>query len=221
MSQVPIRPVMLSEQIKEILLEQIVRGDIKPGDRLVESRIAAQMQTSQAPVRDAIRELGMIGIVEMRRNKGAIVRTFDKRELAQIYAVRGELEGMAIEIAAQDPTTAQRLGSKLLELCSQMEDATRRGDIAGFVRLNNVFHRCIVKASDNGPLLEIWDRLDIQSRTAMNVSQSPDRFEQIHADHRNVANAVTAGKAEAARLQLAKHIRSVVFEDGPDETSST
>ena len=130
----PISPVMLSEQIKEVLLDQIIKGEIRPGERLVESRIAAQMQTSQAPVRDAIRELGMVGIVEMRRNKGAVVRAFDREELAQIYAVRAELEGMAVELAAQ--LDAPTLGAELGNLCERMETATSAGRIAGFVKLS-------------------------------------------------------------------------------------
>ena len=92
MSQPPITPANLSEQIKQVLLDQIIAGEIKPGERLVESRIAAQMQTSQAPVRDAIRELGITGIVEMRRNKGAIVRAFD-REAVSILLIHAWVSG--------------------------------------------------------------------------------------------------------------------------------
>ena len=204
----PISPVMLSEQIKEVLLDQIIKGDIRPGERLVESRIAAQMQTSQAPVRDAIRELGMVGIVEMRRNKGAVVRAFNREELAQIYAVRAELEGMAVELAAQ--RDAPTLGAELGDLCERMETATSAGRIAGFVKLNNAFHRAIVLASGNRPLLEIWDRLDIQSRTAMNVTRSDNDFDTIHADHRAIAEAVLKGEGGEARRALALHLGRVI-----------
>ena len=207
MSQPPITPANLSEQIKQVLLDQIIAGEIKPGERLVESRIAAQMQTSQAPVRDAIRELGMTGIVEMRRNKGAIVRAFDREELAQIYAVRAELEGMAVELAAQQQ--AATVGAELMALCDQMEAATGTGKVTQFVKLNNAFHRAIVVASGNGPLVEIWDRLDIQSRTAINVTRSEPDFDSVHADHRAIAKAVSRGQASAARQTLSEHARKV------------
>ena len=207
MAHPPISPVMLSEQIKEFLLDQIIKGEIQPGERLVESRIAAQMQTSQAPVRDAIRELGMVGLVEIRRNKGAVVRAFDREELIQIYAVRAELEGMAIELAAQHD--GKRVGAELSELCDQMEAATKAGKLANFVKLNNAFHRAIVQASGNGPLLEVWDRLDIQSRTAMNVMRSEPDFATVHAEHRAIAEAVSSGKGNAARQALGAHVRRV------------
>jgi DNA-binding GntR family transcriptional regulator len=199
---------MLSEQIKDLLLAQIIRGEIKPGERLVESRIAAAMQTSQAPVRDAIRDLGTVGVVEIRRNKGAVVRQFDREELAQIYAVRAELEGMAVERAALDH--AEQVGPELLGLCDQMEAAVEAGDMAAFVDLNTRFHRTIVTASGNRPLVEIWDRLDIQSRTAMNVSATPKDFGTVHADHRAIAKAVLAGQADEARRALVTHVNAVV-----------
>ncbi len=208
MRETPISPVMLSEQIKDLLLAQIIRGEIKPGERLVESRIAAAMQTSQAPVRDAIRDLGTVGVVEIRRNKGAVVRQFDREELAQIYAVRAELEGMAVERAALDH--AEQVGPELLGLCDQMEAAVKAGDMAAFVDLNTLFHRTIVAASGNRPLVEIWDRLDIQSRTAMNVSATPGDFGTVLADHRTIARAVLAGQADEARRALVTHVNAVV-----------
>lgn len=207
MANPPISPVMLSEQIKEFLLDQIIKGEIQPGERLVESRISAHMQTSQAPVRDAIRELGMVGLVEIRRNKGAVVRAFDREELIQIYAVRAELEGMAVELAAQHH--AERVGAELAGLCDQMEAATESGKLAKFVKLNNAFHRAIVQASGNGPLLEVWDRLDIQSRTAMNVMRSENDFSTVHAEHRALAEAVSNGNGSTARQALATHVRRV------------
>lgn len=207
MPQPPISPVMLSEQIKEFLLDQIVKGKIKPGERLVESRIAAQMETSQAPVRDAIRELGMVGIVEIRRNKGAVVRAFDREELAQIYAVRAELEGMAVELAAR--LQPHEVGTELLQLCDRMEAATKTDNVASFVKLNHAFHRAIVLSSNNRPLVEIWDRLDIQSRTAMNVMGSENNFATIHADHRAIAEAVSQARGSEARQRLVAHVRAV------------
>ena len=74
----------LSQQIRDALLERIVSGSLKPGDRLIELKIADEMQTSQAPVREALRELEAIGLIETQRNKGARVRIIDEGELAEI-----------------------------------------------------------------------------------------------------------------------------------------
>jgi DNA-binding GntR family transcriptional regulator len=79
----------LREQIKEVLIERIVSGKMRPGDRLIEMRIAEDLGTSQAPVREAVRELAAIGFVTIRPHRGTVVRDFSAAELREIYVVRG------------------------------------------------------------------------------------------------------------------------------------
>ena len=200
----PIDRRSLTDQIKDALLDQITSGDLKPGDRLVEMTIAKTMQTSQAPVREALQALHALGIVEMRRNRGAVVRAADAQELRDIYAVRAELEGHAIAVATiQTP----ELPATLLALCNQM-DAT--DDPRSFVALNTAFHRAIVTACGNPVLLETWERLDIRARTAVNVSRAEQGLEAARADHRDIVRLIAAGRPVAARKRLMRHITSVL-----------
>ena len=200
----PIDRRSLTDQIKDALLDQITSGALKPGDRLVEMTIAKTMQTSQAPVREALQALHALGIVEMRRNRGAVVRAADAQELRDIYAVRAELEGHAIAVATiQTP----ELPATLLALCNQM-DAT--DDPRSFVALNTAFHRAIVTACGNPVLLETWERLDIRARTAVNVSRTERGVEAARADHRDIVRLVAAGRPVAARKRLMRHITSVL-----------
>ena len=200
----PIDRRSLTDQIKDALLDQITSGDLKPGDRLVEMTIAKTMQTSQAPVREALQALHALGIVEMRRNRGAVVRAAETQELRDIYAVRAELEGHAIAVATiQTP----ELPATLLALCNQM-DAT--DDPRSFVALNTAFHRAIVTACGNPVLLETWERLDIRARTAVNVSRAERSLEAARADHRDIVRLVAAGRPVAARKRLMRHITSVL-----------
>ena len=200
----PIDRRSLTDQIKDALLDQITSGALKPGDRLVEMTIAKTMQTSQAPVREALQALQALGIVEMRRNRGAVVRAAETQELRDIYAVRAELEGHAIAVATvQTP----ELPATLLALCNQM-DAT--DDPRSFVALNTAFHRAIVTACGNPVLLETWERLDIRARTAVNVSRAERSLEAARADHRDIVRLVAAGRPVAARKRLMRHITSVL-----------
>ena len=200
----PIDRRSLTDQIKDALLDQITSGALKPGDRLVEMTIAKTMQTSQAPVREALQALHALGIVEMRRNRGAVVRAADAQELRDIYAVRAELEGHAIAVATiQTP----ELPATLLALCNQM-DAT--DDPRSFVALNTAFHRAIVTACGNPVLLETWERLDIRARTAVNVSRAERSLEAARADHRDIVRLIAAGRPVAARKRLMRHITSVL-----------
>ncbi|MEL7462111.1 MAG: GntR family transcriptional regulator, partial [Pseudomonadota bacterium] len=90
-----IQRVILSEQVKEELLDDIMAGRYKPGDRLVESQIAKRMGISQSPVREALRDMVAMRFVEVEPHKGARVRRIDQREVLEIYPVRACLEELA------------------------------------------------------------------------------------------------------------------------------
>lgn len=202
-----VKPMSLSDQVKEQLAERIVTGDLKPGDRLIELSIAKDLGTSQAPVREALRQLEALGLIEYRRNRGAVVRDITTEELAEIYAVRAELEGYAVSrVAGMCP----EVGEGLLSLCQEMELAVGDNDVAAFVTLNTAFHRTIIEGAGNGTLLKVWETLDIQLRTAMNTAQTPGSLDKALKDHRRIARAVKRGAAEAARAALVAHINGVV-----------
>lgn len=198
--------ITLSDQIKDLLVSQIIDGTLKPGDRLLELSIAKEAGTSQAPVREALRQLEALGLITFRSNRGATVREIDAVERAEIYAVRAELEGFAAFLVA---TTLPRTGDDLLTLCNRMDAAVAQGDTAAFVDLNTAFHRKIVEASGNRTLLEIWDRLDIQMRTTLNTARAPETPKAAIRDHRVIAHSIGEGRAEDARATMVAHINAV------------
>jgi DNA-binding GntR family transcriptional regulator len=93
---------VLREQVKEILLERILRRELAPGERLVETRIAQELGTSQAPVREALRDLELLRLVESVPFRGARVRAVRDEDLLGVFPVRAVLE----ELAAQECGTA-------------------------------------------------------------------------------------------------------------------
>ena len=92
---------VLREQVKDVLLQRIVSGELKPGERLVETRIASELGTSQAPVREALRDLELLRMVESEPFRGARVRAFGDDELIEVYPVRAVLEELAAKEAAK------------------------------------------------------------------------------------------------------------------------
>lgn len=207
MTKHAVKPMSLSDQVKERLAERIVTGDLKPGDRLIELSIAKDLGTSQAPVREALRQLEALGLIEYRRNRGAVVREITSEELAEIYAVRAELEGYAVSrVAGMSP----EVGAGLLSLCQEMEIALDDNDVSAFVTLNTAFHRAIVEGAGNGTLLRVWETLDIQLRTAMNTAQGTGSLDRALKDHRRIARAVKRRDADGARAALVAHINGVV-----------
>ena len=194
----------LSQQIRDALLERIVSGRLKPGDRLIELKIADEMQTSQAPVREALRELEAIGLIETQRNKGARVRLIDEGELAEIYSIRAELEALAGELAATKSPAIARDLEKVLE---RMHKAASKGDEKNFAQLNSEFQSLIVDAAGNRTLFEIWEGLSVRSRTRMNMSRTVADLESLAASHQEIIDAISSGDRAAARDASWRHVR--------------
>src|SRR4249920_688660 len=117
---------VLREQIKDVLLQRIASGELQPGERLVETRIAQELGTSQAPVREALRDLELLRMVESEPFRGARVRGFGDDELIEVYPVRAVLEDLAAKEAAKllDGDVAV-----LEHEVEEMRAAAKRGDI--------------------------------------------------------------------------------------------
>ena len=93
--------VVLSDQIKEYIVNAILSGKFQPGERIVESALARQLGISQAPVREAIRDLVLMGFLESEPYKGTSVRSFTSDDLWEVYTVRAALESLAARLTAQ------------------------------------------------------------------------------------------------------------------------
>lgn len=133
----------LREQIREHIVEGIVSGRWKPGERIVERRIATELEVSQTPVREALRELESLRLIESAPNKGVRVRNLTAADLEESYPVRAGLEAIAAELAAE----------RLAQDCSALEphvtalyEADRLSDGTGQVRHTVAFHRELVRA---------------------------------------------------------------------------
>ena len=194
----------LSTRIREEVLARILRGDLKPGERLVEMRLAKEFGTSQAPVREALRELEMSRLVESSRNRGTRVSVTTPEELADIYDVRAELEAYAGELAL--PHLAERLPA-LRDGVRTMLTHAAAGDVVGFGEANAKFHQLIVEAAGNSTLLEIWKQLDVRSRSTINLARSAANLEVTALSHQPIIAAVKSGSAPALRQELRDHVR--------------
>jgi len=195
----------LSQQIREQLLARIMHGELPPGSRLIELKIAAEFSTSQAPVREAIRELEAMGVVETRPNKGARVRTITDDELRQLYDVRAQLESYAAQLTTE---TGVPLKSKLKDIVKSMKKAARESDSIAFAHHNSRFHRIIVESSGNKVLLDLWETLNVQSRTMTNVARSRRNLMELADSHLEIIEAIASGNSAKANTAAKKHVLS-------------
>jgi DNA-binding GntR family transcriptional regulator len=165
---------VLSEQVKGRLLKAILDGRYPPGARIVETRVAKEFGTSQAPVREALRDLEALGVVETAPFKGARVRQPSTEELLEAFEVRAILEGHGAVLAMENVSDADL--DRLDELVGQMREAAMAGDPFSEATADTEFHRLIMHNSGNATLENVWRTLEPFLRTYITiVSPGVDR----------------------------------------------
>ena len=200
-----IQRAILSDQVKEELLDDILNGRYKPGDRLVESQIAKKMGLSQSPVREALRDLVAMRFVEVEPHKGARVRKVDQREILEIYPVRACLEELAGTLAVQH--IGERL-SELEEIVGRMTEAFESGDARKMSHWDVLFHRTIIEATGNQILIETWNSLMIEARTFVTLNNLMVNKPDLNlADwHDPIIETLREGDPKRCGLEMRKHV---------------
>ncbi|WP_129839439.1 GntR family transcriptional regulator [Streptomyces sp. RFCAC02] len=187
----------LREQIREHIVEGIVSGRWQPGERIVERRIAVELSVSQTPVREALRELEALRLIESVPNKGVRVRALAAADLEEIYPVRAGLEQMAAELAAE------RLARDVSELSPEVAalyEADRLADAEAQVGHTVAFHRALVRAAGNSVLLHTWESLGIEVWTALSIRWLGTRQRSYAEEHQELVDAFTRRDPEIGRL---------------------
>ena len=191
------------EQIKDVLMQRIVDGEYEPGERIVELRIAEEFGVSQAPVREALRELESLRLVESEPFRGARVRAVRADEIAESYPVRAALEELAAKLAAERLAGA---AAPLQAEIDAMRAAAVDGDLRAFVRHDVAFHRVFVEASANLTLVEVWQSLHVDLRTRFTLIQRLEDLAEVAESHVPIMRALDAGDAERAGRVVREHI---------------
>jgi DNA-binding GntR family transcriptional regulator len=190
-------------RIKETLLERIVDGTYDPGQRLKELEIAREFNTSQAPVREALRELEAVGLIETKYYQGSRVRTSSHRELEQAYLIRASLEELAARTAAEEFKSKTMKLRKIVDKLTMLAD---RGRWKEYTHYNYLFHRSIIIGSGNSLLLKVWDSLHFEFRTRISLSdRSAHDTERIAREHYQIIDALDSGDGKRAGRILKAH----------------
>ena len=204
---------VLSEQVKGRLLQAILDGRYPPGARIVETRVAKEFGTSQAPVREALRDLEALGVVETAPFKGARVRQPSTEELLEAFDVRAILEGHGAVLAMENISDTEL--DRLAELTDEMRSAATDGDPFREATADTEFHRLIMHRSGNATLERVWSTLEPFLRTYSTIV-SPGVDRRAVADrHPPIIEALRRGNpdlieeafrvhCEAAALALAE-----------------
>jgi DNA-binding GntR family transcriptional regulator len=195
---------VLREEIRDHLIEDILNGRLAPHDRIVETRVAERFGVSQAPVREALRDLELLGFVVSSPFRGALVRQTSIEDLVQLYPIRAVLEGLAAREAASRISNSQL--KQLRKLLATMRMAAARGDKGAQVAADFSFHLTIVEASGNWLLKQIWERMRLATTTFLTVSKSHRSLDEIAQRHELVIQALEARDAAVAERAMRSHI---------------
>lgn len=187
-------------KVCNVIREAIIRGDFKQGERLKQSDLAEKMGVSRMPIREAFRKLESEGLIIMEPHKGAVVKSISIEDIKEIYALRSELEKMAVHQSVNLLTEEDI--KQLSFLVSEMENAN---DADTFVQYNIDFHRLLVKRCK-------WERLNSFIGTLWNglPQQTPHlltgQIETSNTEHRKILEAVINKDNETAANLVSEHI---------------
>lgn len=199
----------LREAVVDEIRGMITRGELRPGDRLVEDRLAEQLGVSRNPVREAIRALESTGLVEVRSRKGAYVSSFDIADVRKLLELRALLEAYAAELAAaaagDDPDGLARL-TRVLD---DGRRAAAQDDLVRAAECHREFHVAIEAMAGNPYLAPAVGPLRHQTELVFSVL-SPHRDDMSWAEHQRIRDAIAAGDVAGAREATQAHMSAVV-----------
>jgi DNA-binding GntR family transcriptional regulator len=202
-----VRPLVrggLRAQVKDVILQRIVEGSLESGSRIVETRIAQELGVSQAPVREALRDLEQLGCVVHEPNRGCSVRAFSAEELLEAFPVRAALEALAARLAAERITTEEL--AELDGLLERMRRAARSGDAHEQSQANASFHATVVRAARNRTLERQWQMLEPYSRTYLTVSRPGTDLVHLSDRHVPILEALRRRDPAKAGEAMEEHL---------------
>jgi GntR family transcriptional regulator of gluconate operon len=202
----PLNRETLQDQAFESLRTAIRSGELRPGQRLVESEIAARMGVSRIPVREAIRSLEREGLVVSEPGRGASVVTLGDGDVEEIYGLRSALETYAVELIIEH--NREPAIRRLQELVDAMAIPSRTRHRQQLMRIDLRFHQALCELSGNRRLLQAWLRLSDQIEVLLQLKDMvADDSGRLPSGHQRIVDAIAGGDVGAARDLLRSHIR--------------
>lgn len=199
------RPLSLSELATVQLREAIVNGDLKLGEALSEATLATRLKISKTPVRHALAQMRVEGLVEVYPQSGTFVFTVSAGDLMQLCEHRLVLERAALRLAFE--RNYDRLCRRMRAITTSMDRARIRADVRRYLTLDTEFHRVILKFADNQYLLESYNLIEAKTAAIRtHLADRPLQSEQSLAEHEKIVAFLESGDLDAAISVLEYHI---------------
>lgn len=196
---------LLSDRIRNALTDEIAAGELTAGTPLDEQQLADRFGASRTPVREALRQLAVSGLVEMRPRRGVVVTRMTAERIMDMFEAMAEIESLCVRLATHRMTPIER--SHLLRLHDASKAMVAAGDYDAYDAFNREFHESIYRATHNGFLAEqamaVRTRLNAFRRTQL---RQDDRIVRSRAEHDGVMEAISQGDGEEAARRMRAHM---------------
>lgn len=203
-----VRDTSLAKLVRDDLLERILGGELRPGERISEPEVGGRLSVSRVPVREALRELESSGLVVSRKHAGVFVREIEPAEVRDLYELRALYDGFAgARAAALDHGPRRTLVAALDASFRAMKAAEKARQVRDYYAENLRFHWLIVEAADNRQLLAAYQDVVQKLHLARlrNLSQDMGLRMSIQ-EHEEIAKAIDRGRIDEARTLLQQHV---------------
>ena len=199
----------LRDVVFNTLRQAILRGELKPGERLMEIQLANKLGVSRTPIREAIRKLELEGLVLMIPRRGAEVAEITEKSLRDVLEVRGALEELAVKLACQKITDAQIQELRVAE--KEFELALQSGDVTTYAEADVKFHDVIYIATDNQRLIQLLSNLREQMyRYRVEYLKREEAHETLLIEHKRIIETIAKRDMDAAVDAVCQHIDNQV-----------
>ena len=195
----------LRDVVFKTLRQAILTGELKPGERLMEIHLANRLGVSRTPIREAIRKLELEGLVTMIPRKGAEVAQITEKSLKDVLEVRRALDVLAVELACERITDAEK--EDLKQACFLFEEATKTKDATKIASEDVKLHNIIVKATGNDRLIQLVSNLAEQMyRYRFEYIKDVAQHEILVSEHRMIYNSIVENDPKKAARAVSMHV---------------
>lgn len=195
----------LSAQVFTKIQDDILNGVYEPGKRLAETTLSTQLGVSRTPIREALKQLELEGLVKVIPNKGAVVTGISIKDIDDIYTLRKLIEGLAARWAAQN-ITQEELDtlSETLQLEQYYSD---KNETTHLLKYDSIFHDVLFTASKSNPLTFVLRTFHAYVQRSRNYALGvPERARRAHEEHKAILDALIARDADKAEALMVEHI---------------
>lgn len=197
----------LRDVVFNTLRQAILRGELKPGERLMEIKLADKLGVSRTPIREAIRKLELEGLVLMIPRRGAVVAEITEKSLKDVLEVRKALEELSVELACERIT--QEDISRLKEAAKEFERTLQSGDVTEYAEADVKFHDIIYFATENQRLIQLLYNLREQMyRYRVEYLKRREVHEMLLNEHDYIIECIESRDKERAKEAICTHIEN-------------